>query len=81
VLGQELSPRHSGIISSLLMGAAWGLGAILLYPIGMLADHAGLEVALATLSGLVLVGFTCATQISRRRELEPVAVDVREPVG
>jgi len=27
VLGQELSPRHAGIISSLLMGAAWGLGA------------------------------------------------------
>src|SRR5262249_25597495 len=59
VLGQELSPRHAGIISSLLMGAAWGLGAIILYPIGALADHAGLEVALAALSSLILVGFTC----------------------
>jgi len=78
VLGQELSPRHSGIISSLLMGAAWGLGALLLYPIGILADHAGLEVALATLSGLVLVGFTCASQISRHRESLPVAVEVQE---
>ena len=70
VLGQELSPRHSGIISSLLMGAAWGLGAILLYPIGALADRAGLETALAALSSLVLVGFGCATQIARA----PVAV-------
>ena len=26
VLGQELSPRHSSTISSLLMGAAWGMG-------------------------------------------------------
>ena len=81
VLGQELSPRHSGIISSLLMGAAWGLGAILLYPIGIIADHAGLEVALGTLSALVLVGFACATQISRHREPLPLAVEVRETAG
>jgi len=78
VLGQELSPRHSGIISSLLMGAAWGLGAILLYPIGMLADHAGLQVALATLSSLVLVGFACASQIGRQHEPLPLAVEARE---
>src|SRR5262249_47879773 len=66
VLGQELSPRHSGIISSLLMGAAWGLGAIILYPIGALADHAGLEPALMALSSLIVVGFGCATQIAGR---------------
>jgi FSR family fosmidomycin resistance protein-like MFS transporter len=78
VLGQELSPRHSGIISSLLMGAAWGLGALLLYPIGIIADHAGLEVALGTLSALVLVGFGCATQISRHREPLALAVEARE---
>jgi FSR family fosmidomycin resistance protein-like MFS transporter len=70
VLGQELSPRHSGIISSLLMGAAWGLGALLLYPIGALADRAGLDPALAVLSSLILVGFVCATQIGGR----PIAV-------
>jgi FSR family fosmidomycin resistance protein-like MFS transporter len=81
VLGQELSPRHSSIISSLLMGAAWGLGSIVLYPIGALADHAGLEVALATLSSLVLVGFVCATQIGRQRETLPMSVEARETVG
>lgn len=81
VLGQELSPRHSSIISSLLMGAAWGLGAILLYPIGALADRAGLEVALATLSSLLLVGFACATQIGRHGETLPLAVEVRDPVS
>ena len=57
------------------MGAAWGLGAILLYPIGVLADHAGLEVALATLSSLVLVGFGCASQIARHREALPLTVE------
>ncbi len=66
VLGQELSPRHASIISSLLMGAAWGLGALLLYPVGVMADHLGLERALMALSSLILVGFLCATQLARR---------------
>ena len=60
------------------MGAAWGLGALLLYPVGIIADHAGLEVALATLSALVLVGFVCATQISRHRVALPLTANVRE---
>jgi FSR family fosmidomycin resistance protein-like MFS transporter len=65
VLGQELSPRHASIISSLLMGAAWGLGALLIYPIGALADHYGLDRALMLLSSLIVVGFLCATRIAR----------------
>lgn len=65
VLGQELSPRHAGIISSLLMGAAWGLGALILYPIGALADRIGLDHALMLLSSLIVVGFCCATQMAR----------------
>src|SRR5262245_6019051 len=39
VMGQELSPRHASTISSLLMGAAWGLGALLVSPVGALADR------------------------------------------
>jgi FSR family fosmidomycin resistance protein-like MFS transporter len=72
VLGQELSPRHAGIISSLLMGAAWGLGALLLYPIGAIADRWGLEPALMALSSLIVIGFACATQL-RARPHEHVA--------
>jgi len=70
VLGQQLSPRHAGIISSLLMGAAWGLGALLIYPIGAIADRFGLERALMVLASLILVGFVCATRIEPRPELE-----------
>lgn len=66
VLGQELSPRHAGILSSLLMGAAWGLGALIIYPIGAMADRMGLERALLVLSSLIVVGFGCATQLKRR---------------
>ncbi len=66
VLGQELSPRHASVISSLLMGAAWGLGALLIYPIGAVADHFGLDRALMLLSSLIGVGLLCATRIARR---------------
>jgi FSR family fosmidomycin resistance protein-like MFS transporter len=66
VLGQELSPRHASTISSLLMGAAWGLGALLVGPIGALADHAGLRVALSTLSGLIALGFAFAMALPAR---------------
>ena len=60
VLGQELSPRHSSTISSLLMGAAWGVGALLIGPIGALADHTGIRAALFALTGMLAVGLGCA---------------------
>jgi FSR family fosmidomycin resistance protein-like MFS transporter len=68
VLGQELSPRHASTISSLLMGAAWGVGALLVGPVGALADRAGLRIALAALSSLIALGFACAMAIPPRKE-------------
>lgn len=61
VLGQELSPTHAGTISSLLMGAAWGMGSLLIGPVGAIADHAGLPRALMVLSLMLAVGLACAT--------------------
>ncbi len=60
ILGQELAPRHAATISSLLMGAAWGAGALLVGPIGAMADHSGLKLALLALSLLIVPGFACA---------------------
>jgi FSR family fosmidomycin resistance protein-like MFS transporter len=68
VLGQELSPRHSSTISSLLMGAAWGVGAMLISPVGVLADHFGIQAALAVLSALLLVGLGCALALPSPHE-------------
>jgi len=68
VLGQELAPRHSSTISSLLMGAAWGVGALLVAPIGALADAFGIVAALATLTGFLLVGLACALALPTPRE-------------
>ncbi len=63
VMGQELSPRHASTISSLLMGAAWGVGALLIGPAGALADRTGLTTALFALTALLLVGLACAVAL------------------
>jgi FSR family fosmidomycin resistance protein-like MFS transporter len=70
VLGQELSPRHSSTISSLLMGAAWGIGMLLTGPTGAIADHRGLEFALKCLSTLLLLGLGCALALPEKAEME-----------
>jgi len=66
VLGQELSPRHSSTISSLLMGAAWGVGGLLIGPIGALADARGLQIALLALACLLAGGLACALALPAR---------------
>jgi FSR family fosmidomycin resistance protein-like MFS transporter len=65
VLGQELSPRHASTISSLLMGAAWGVGALLMGPVGAIADAYGLHAGLFALAGLLAVGLACAVALPR----------------
>jgi len=71
-LGQELSPGHSSTISSLLMGAAWGVGALIVGPVGALADQSGLHTALAALCGMLLLGLVCAVMLPGvHRHAEP----------
>ncbi|HEY6572401.1 MAG TPA: MFS transporter [Candidatus Eisenbacteria bacterium] len=65
VLGQELSPGHSSTISSLLMGAAWGMGALVIGPIGALADARGIHAALLALACMPAVGLACALLLLR----------------
>jgi len=67
VAGQELSPEHSSTIASLLMGAAWGFGALIVGPIGALADRQGLHAGLAVLSCMLPVGLVCAALYPRAR--------------
>ncbi len=79
VLGQELAPQHSSTISSLLMGAAWGLGALLIGPVGAVADHRGLRTALLTLTCLLAAGLACALSLPNLRRY--ALVEVAQPVG
>ncbi|MBN2000874.1 MFS transporter [candidate division KSB1 bacterium] len=57
VLGQDLYPQRVNTITSVLMGVAWGLGGLLVSPLGMFADRYGLQSALQilTLFGLTAV--------------------------
>lgn len=80
VMGQELSPRHASTISSLLMGAAWGLGALLIGPIGAMADRWSLHWALFALAFVLLGGLFCAIALpAPRRHVPPV--EVGQPVS
>ncbi|MGH7681409.1 MAG: MFS transporter [Candidatus Eiseniibacteriota bacterium] len=74
VLGQQLSPRHSSTISSLLMGAAWGMGALLIGPIGALSDRLGIHAGLSALSCLLFLGLACAIALPGTRRHVPVGV-------
>ncbi len=71
VMGQQLSPRHSSTISSLLMGAAWGIGTMMVGPTGWLADAKGLPFALTVLSCLLPVGCVCAASLPDIRRAAP----------
>jgi len=76
VLGQELSPRHSSTISSLLMGAAWGLGALIVGPVGAIADAHGLHTALLSLSSFLAIGLSCALMLPDLSRYAPNDVPV-----
>lgn len=79
VMGQELSPRHASTISSLLMGAAWGLGALLIGPVGALADRAGLHVALLALTSVLAAGLACAIALPDIRRAPKAPVPAADP--
>jgi FSR family fosmidomycin resistance protein-like MFS transporter len=66
IMGQELSPRHASTVSSLLMGAAWGMGQLLVAPAGALADAYGLRVALLVLGLAAAAGLVAAWSLPRR---------------
>jgi FSR family fosmidomycin resistance protein-like MFS transporter len=81
VMGQELSPRHSSTISSLLMGAAWGVGALIIGPIGAMSDHLGLRAGLLALALLLGVGLACALMLPDIRRVALPATPERAPIG
>jgi len=53
VMAQELFPNRVNTVSSVMMGLAWGIGGLLVTPLGSLAEHIGLDNAL---NYLILTG-------------------------
>ena len=58
-LGQERFPNESSLISGVLMGLAWALGALAPWTVGQLAsiETIGIVGALATLGGVNVLAF------------------------
>lgn len=52
VMAQELFPARVNTVSSLVMGMAWGIGGLLVTPLGALAERTGIVPALDLLLGL-----------------------------
>ena len=57
VMAQNLMPQSSSVVSSLMMGLAWGTGGMVVPIIGIIADVAGLTRALMAVSLLPDPGF------------------------
>jgi len=55
VAAQELIPGKTGLISGLVMGLAWGVGGLVLTPLGWLADHFSLVSVLTGVAFLPLL--------------------------
>jgi FSR family fosmidomycin resistance protein-like MFS transporter len=56
VAAQEMAPESRSLVSSMMMGVGWGVGAVLVTATGLLGDTIGLEKALQWVLLLPLIG-------------------------
>ena len=69
VAAQEIAPENRTLISSMMMGVGWGVGAVLVTITGLLGDTIGLEKALQWILILPLIGVALiALGVKDRRE-------------
>ncbi len=67
VMAQELAPSQRGIVTSLMMGFAWGVAGILFIPVvGWIADRTGIETVLYGVVTLPLLGFVLSLALPKR---------------
>lgn len=64
--GQSLAPVGAATVSSLMMGFAWGMGAVMVPIVGWMADRVGLPTALLYISGMPLLAAVLAAQLPER---------------
>ncbi len=63
---QMLAPVGAATVSSLMMGFAWGVGAVMVPLVGLLGDVMGLPRALLCISGVPLLAAALAAQLPER---------------
>ncbi len=65
-ISQRSFPKRVGTISSIVMGASWGMAAIWITPTGMLAERFGLYLTLWILGLIGFLGFVVVILLFRR---------------
>jgi len=68
VMGQQIAPRHASTVSSMLMGAAWGMSMLMIGPAGMVADRYGIPAAMLVLALALVPGALFALRLPDTRE-------------
>lgn len=77
VMAQELFPRQTGTVAALMIGFAWGLGGLLLAPLGVAAEHFGLKPTLIGLALLTLLAAIAVFLISDEAETADASISAR----
>ena len=72
-MAQEIMPRRSSLVSSLVTGMAWGTAGLSLTLIGAIADRVGLVQTLTGVLGLSLVGLVAVWLLPRQEPLVRVS--------
>ena len=61
VQAQKSTPKYTGVISGVMQGFSWGLGALFLAPLGIIGQNYGVEKILILMSAIAfVVGLFCA---------------------
>jgi FSR family fosmidomycin resistance protein-like MFS transporter len=69
VMAQEFMPRSAGIAASMITGLAWGVAQFSATPLGIAAQHVGIEPALRALCLVPLLGAVLVLPIPDRRTM------------
>jgi FSR family fosmidomycin resistance protein-like MFS transporter len=67
VMGQEFLPNHIGIASGVTLGLAIGLGGLSAPLFGLIADNYGLQVTIAVMAALPVLGLAMAFKLPASR--------------
>jgi FSR family fosmidomycin resistance protein-like MFS transporter len=81
-MAQELVPGQTSTVSALMMGAAWGIGALMPQALHPLVSIAGYQKTLVAASALTLLGALCAYWLPRDEAHRLKAhVELASPIG
>ncbi|WP_273702324.1 MFS transporter, partial [Acetomicrobium sp.] len=75
-ISQEWMPESRAMASSIVMGFAWGLGSLLIPPLGIIGDHLGITWALTVIGALPILSLYFVAVI-RKKEKASVSTELQ----